>query len=54
MLDNRLSIADTNTRYGLITEQKKGSYKYFFDVGDSMVVSTMRTSYVDEVRWHQT
>ncbi|KAF7302176.1 SAP domain-containing protein [Mycena indigotica] len=34
--------------YGLVTEQKKGSYKYFMDLGDRMEVATVRTSYVDE------
>ena len=37
-------------RYGLVTEQKKGAYKYFVDLGDRMEVATVRTSYVDEVR----
>jgi len=37
-------------RYGLVTEQKKGAYKYFVDLGDKMEVATVRTSYVDEVR----
>ncbi len=36
-------------RYGLVTEQKKGSYKYFVDLGDRMEVSASRTVYVDEV-----
>ena len=36
-------------RYGLITEQKKGAYKYFVDLGDRMEVATVRTTYVDEV-----
>ncbi|KAF9048932.1 SPOC like C-terminal domain-containing protein [Panaeolus papilionaceus] len=34
--------------YGLITEQKKGSYKYFMDLGDRMEVTTVKTTYVDE------
>ncbi|PPR04815.1 hypothetical protein CVT24_007075 [Panaeolus cyanescens] len=34
--------------YGLITEQKKGSYKYFMDLGDRMEVTTVKTSYADE------
>ncbi|KAH9838734.1 ku70-like protein [Rhodofomes roseus] len=34
--------------YGLITEQKKGSYKYFVDLGDRMDVVNSRTVYVDE------
>ncbi|KAF8547934.1 Ku DNA-binding complex, Ku70 subunit [Imleria badia] len=34
--------------YGLITEQKKGSYKYFIDLGDRMQVANSRTVYLDE------
>ncbi|KIJ62975.1 hypothetical protein HYDPIDRAFT_114120 [Hydnomerulius pinastri MD-312] len=34
--------------YGLITEQKKGSYKYFVDLGDRMEVADSRTVYLDE------
>ncbi|KAG6901967.1 hypothetical protein C0995_006196 [Termitomyces sp. Mi166 len=36
--------------YGLVTEQKKGAYKYFVDLGDRMEVATTRTVYVDEAR----
>ncbi|KAF8835667.1 Ku DNA-binding complex, Ku70 subunit [Paxillus ammoniavirescens] len=36
--------------YGLITEQKKGSYKYFVDLGDRMEVANSRTVYLDEDR----
>ncbi|KAF8071492.1 SPOC like C-terminal domain-containing protein [Lyophyllum atratum] len=36
--------------YGLVTEQKKGTYKYFVDLGDRMEVATVRTVYVDEAR----
>ncbi|KAJ7129186.1 SPOC like C-terminal domain-containing protein [Mycena epipterygia] len=36
--------------YGLVTEQKKGAYKYFVDLGERMEVATVRTSYVDEDR----
>ncbi|KAJ3512006.1 hypothetical protein NLJ89_g3774 [Agrocybe chaxingu] len=36
--------------YGLVTEQKKGSYKYFVDLGDRMEVATVKTTYVDEDR----
>lgn len=38
--------------YGLVTEQKRGAYKYFVDLGDRMEVIESRTSYVDEVRAH--
>ncbi|KAF8885484.1 SPOC like C-terminal domain-containing protein [Infundibulicybe gibba] len=36
--------------YGLVTEQKKGSYKYFVDLGDRMEVATARTVYIDQDR----
>ena len=36
-------------RYGLVTEQKKGSYKYFMDTGDRLNVVEPKTLYVDEV-----
>jgi hypothetical protein len=32
-----------------VTEQKKGMYKYFVDLGDRMEVATARTVYIDEV-----
>jgi len=35
--------------YGLVTEQKKGAYKYFVDLGDRMEVVVSRTAYIDEV-----
>ena len=35
--------------YGLVTEQKKGAYKYFVDLGDKMEVVESRTTHVDEV-----
>lgn len=35
--------------YGLIIEQKKGSYKYFIDLGNRMEVANSRTVYLDEV-----
>jgi len=35
--------------YGLVTEQKKGVYKYFVDLGDRMEVANSRTVYIDEV-----
>ncbi|KAL5485891.1 KU70 [Sanghuangporus weigelae] len=34
--------------YGLVTEQKKGNYKYFMDVGDRLEVVEPKTLYVDE------
>ncbi|KZT27230.1 SPOC domain-like protein [Neolentinus lepideus HHB14362 ss-1] len=33
--------------YGLVTEQKKGSYKYFVDLGDKMGVAGSKTIYAD-------
>jgi len=51
-LCNRSSRANPNcfsTRYGLVAEQKKGSYKYFVDLGDRMEVAVSRSAYVDEV-----
>lgn len=35
--------------YGLVTEQKKGSYQYFVDLGDRMEVAKSKTVYVDQV-----
>lgn len=34
--------------YGLVTEQRKGTYKYFVDLGNRMEVANSRTVYVDE------
>ena len=31
-------------------EQKKGSYKYFMDLGDRLEVVEPKTAYIDEVR----
>ncbi|TFK24811.1 Ku DNA-binding complex, Ku70 subunit [Coprinopsis marcescibilis] len=36
--------------YALITEQKKGSYKYFVDTGGRMALANVKTVYVDEDR----
>lgn len=36
-------------RYGLVTEQKKGSYKYFMDMGDRLEAVEPKTVYIDEV-----
>lgn len=47
-----LSLADTlrlTTRYGLVTEQKRGAYKYFVDLGDRMEAVRVRTVYIDKV-----
>jgi ATP-dependent DNA helicase 2 subunit 1 len=35
--------------YNTVTEQKKGAYKYFVDLGDKMEVAESRTTHVDEV-----
>jgi ATP-dependent DNA helicase 2 subunit 1 len=32
-----------------VTEQKKGAYKYFVDLGDGMEVAGVKTVYLDEV-----
>lgn len=37
-------------RYGLVTEQKKGNYKYFIDTGDHLEAVEPKTLYVDKVR----
>ncbi|KLO17356.1 ku70-like protein [Schizopora paradoxa] len=34
--------------YGLVTEQKKGQYKYFMDLGDRWVPAESKTLYMDE------
>ncbi|KAK2467237.1 hypothetical protein APHAL10511_000786 [Amanita phalloides] len=34
--------------YGLVTEQRKGTYQYFADLGDRMEVAISKTVYVDE------
>ncbi|KAJ7598810.1 SPOC like C-terminal domain-containing protein [Mycena floridula] len=34
--------------YGLVTEQKKGAYKYFVDLGDRLALAEPKTSYMDE------
>ncbi|KII89726.1 hypothetical protein PLICRDRAFT_562396 [Plicaturopsis crispa FD-325 SS-3] len=36
--------------YGLVTEQKKGAYKYFVDLGDRMEVVEAKTVYIDEAQ----
>lgn len=47
-----MSEGITNTllnSYGLVTEQKKGNYKYFVDLGDRMEVAESRTVYSYQV-----
>ncbi|KAJ3916879.1 SPOC like C-terminal domain-containing protein [Lentinula edodes] len=36
--------------YGLVTEQKKGEYKYFVDLGDRLEAATVKTGQLDEDR----
>jgi ATP-dependent DNA helicase 2 subunit 1 len=36
-------------RYGLVTEQKKGAYRYFANMGKSIEEAVAKTTYVDEV-----
>ncbi len=45
-----IRVEQDQCRYGLVTEQRKGAYKYFVDLGDRMEVAGSRTIYVDEVR----
>ena len=42
------TFTKTADSYGLITEQKKGAYKYFVDLGDRMEVVGVRTAFIDE------
>lgn len=44
-----LSVLTCKPRFALVTEQTKGSYKYFVDLGDRMEAATIKTVYVDEV-----
>lgn len=36
-------------RYGLVTEQKKGAYRLFYDAGDQLEPVSVKAMYVDEV-----
>ena len=36
-------------RYGLVTEQRKGTIRYFADLGDRMLPANSRTDFVDPV-----
>lgn len=38
--------------YGLVTEQKIGAYKHFYDLGDRMEVASSVPETMDEVRPH--
>ncbi|KAJ4466240.1 SPOC like C-terminal domain-containing protein [Lentinula aciculospora] len=38
------------TGYGLVTEQKKGEYKYFVDLGDRLEAALVKTGQLDEDR----
>lgn len=40
-------------RYGLITEQKKGTYKYMSAAGETTEEAISRTVYYDRVSAHQ-
>ena len=44
-----LSWLTLRFRYGLVTEQKKGSYRYFVDLGDRMAPVVSRTTWQDPV-----
>ncbi|KAJ3554418.1 hypothetical protein NM688_g3122 [Phlebia brevispora] len=39
--------------YGLVTEQKKGSYRYFADLGDRMAPVATRSAYIDPNEVHK-
>lgn len=43
-------ICNVFCRYGLVTEQKKGSYRVFYDAGDQLEPVSVKSMYVDEVR----
>jgi hypothetical protein len=43
------SIYTIPHRYGLVTEQKKGSYRLFYDAGDHLEPVSTKSSYIDEV-----
>jgi len=36
-------------RYGLVTEQKKGTYRLFYDAGDQLEPVSVKAMYIDEV-----
>jgi len=36
-------------RYGLVTEQKKGAYRLFYDAGDQLEPVSVKGMHVDEV-----
>lgn len=43
-----LTVCDD--RYGLVTEQRKGAYRYFIDEEDGMKVVNVKTDWIDNVR----
>ena len=42
-------IHNAPCRYGLVTEQKKGSYRLFYDAGDQLEPVSVKGMYIDEV-----
>ena len=42
--------ADDQFSYGLVTEQKKGAYRYFAETENGIKVAESRTLYVNAVR----
>ena len=44
-----LPFNSSNSSYGLVSEQKKGSYRYFVDLGDRLEAVEPKTVYVDDV-----
>ena len=47
-----LPFNSSNSSYGLVSEQKKGSYRYFVDLGDRLEAVEPKTVYVDDVGPH--
>lgn len=47
-LHQEVELYDVLHRYGLVTEQKKGSYRLFYDTGDQLEPVSIKTTYVDE------
>lgn len=47
-----LPFNSSYSSYGLVSEQKKGSYRYFVDLGDRLEAVEPKTVYVDDVGPH--
>jgi hypothetical protein len=46
----RLTNLEVCDSYGLVSEHRKGAYKYFSNMGRTIEEAAPRTVYVDEVR----